>query len=338
MAIITTPDNTEETTIGPTPVNPNSPAPPSPELQALLGTPAPAAIPSDDKPGAPAVKGPAVTAKAPKTSNEDPAVIAAREAYKKAEQEAKNKKKAEVAAAKEAKAMKLKEEKAKKQAEKEAKAIERAAERAKQREAALAAIPILAPVEPSPLTSSVVKALEGDKVSVALKTAFSLENNSELGYKKLAERFGYSVVPLIEALVLEKVWPTKTPDEGGGAWAYKALYKAEKMNGTVSWGHMVNRASERFTMLNPENIAKREAAKEAAKAKAKEEALNQAQGIAGKAKVKPTTTSEGGFDISQLTDIDLFNLAKSCIIAMPDNMRDLLAMDAEVKEALKIDE
>ena len=94
MAIITTPDNTEETTIGPTPVNPNSPAPPSPELQALLGTPAPAAIPSDDKPGAPAVKGPAVTAKAPKTSNEDPAVIAAREAYKKAEQEAKNKKKA----------------------------------------------------------------------------------------------------------------------------------------------------------------------------------------------------------------------------------------------------
>ena len=234
--------------------------------------------------------------------------------------------------------MKLKEEKAKKQAEKEAKAIERAAERAKQREAALAAIPILAPVEPSPLTSSVVKALEGDKVSVALKTAFSLENNSELGYKKLAERFGYSVVPLIEALVLEKVLPTKTPDEGGGAWAYKALYKAEKMNGTVSWGHMVNRASERFTMLNPENIAKREAAKEAAKAKAKEEALNQAQGIAGKAKVKPTTTSEGGFDISQLTDIDLFNLAKSCIIAMPDNMRDLLAMDAEVKEALKIDE
>jgi len=337
MAIITTPDNNEQSeavTINPTPVNPA--APPSPELAALLGTPA--AIPSDDKPGAPAVKGPAVTAEAPKTSNEDPAVIAAREAYKKAEQAAKDKKKAEAAAAKAAKAEQAAKDKAAKQAEKEAKAVERAAERAKQREAALAAIPVLAPVEPSPLTASVVKALDDDKVSVALKTAFSLENNSELGYKKLAERFGYSVVPLIEALVLEKVWPTKTPDEGGGAWAYKALYKAEKMNGTISWGHMVNRASERFTMLNPENIAKREAAKEAQRAKQKEEAAAQAAGIAGKAKVKPTTTSDGGFDISQLTDIDMFNLAKACILAMPDNMRDLLAMDAKIKEALKIDE
>ena len=247
--------------------------------------------------------------------------------------EAKAAKKAEQEAAKAAKKAERDAQRAAKAAEREK---EKAAKKAAREAAANVPVPVLPAVEVKPPAESVMKTLKEGKASAALKAAWTSENQAELGYRQLAERYGYSVQGLIDELVAEGVWPTR---EGGGAWGYKKLYDAEKENGLKSWGHMVNRASERFTMYNPENIKKREQKAAEEEAKKKEEAALQAAGLVDKAKKsKGPKTVDPGMDVSQLDDVDMFNMAKACILAMSEEMRDLLCLDNEVKEALKLPE
>lgn len=260
---------------------------------------------------------------------------AAREKLKQMEQEAKAnaaaKKAAEAQAKEDAKAAKEAEKAAAKAIEDQAKAEAKAKE---QKELAdkLANTPDL---KPPTTPESEFQAQIAGKVSDALKAAFYADNKANMGYKMLGERFGYSVEPMIAELVAEGVWPTREKDGVQVPIGYKAVLKNEKETNRVSIGTLVNRASERFTMLNPANIAKKEAEKvEAAKRKLEDAALG-AGALAKKAKGAPINP---GMDVSQLSQEDLFDLAKACIMAMDANGRDLLALDPDIKDALKIED
>lgn len=235
---------------------------------------------------------------------------------------------------------------AKAKADKEAKEAEKKA-KAEQRKAELEAKrnikpPVGPEVQIKELPQNIIKALESGKASDALKTAFSQENNAELGYKKLGERFGWSVTPLIEQLVAEKVWPVKDEKDGGGPWGYKKLLEAEKENGLQSWGTMVNRASERFTMLNPENIAKREAARHKLEAERLEQEKIKAAGIAAglipETTKKTTTTSstETATNVAGLTQEKMIELAHACIMAMTEDSRNKLCALEDIQKALNL--
>jgi hypothetical protein len=265
------------------------------------------------------------------------ALAALAEAKAKAIEEAKAKKEAEAKAKEHQKELEKKAKEHQKELEKKAKAEERA----KAKEIAKAAIPVLPEVSLAGLAPRVEKTLTEGKVSVALKEAFNAEANSELGYKTLAERFGYSVIPLVQALVEERVWPTQTEGKNSGApWSYKKLYDREKELGIKSYGHMVNRASERFTMLNPENIAKRQQALEEAKARAKEEAAKKATEVANSSKAKGATVQKtvGEIEVANLEYEQLLDLAKACILALDQDGCDLLALDPDIRQALRLDD
>lgn len=343
MPVITTQSNPETV-----PVTAQVPAPPSAELQSVLGateqttpeavTPAAkplnaaqarlAQIKAEAQAKAEAVKAEARSAKEQaaldKIKAKEEAAIAKAKAKELADEEkakAKAAKDAEKAAAKEAAGKIKAEAKAKADAIKNVPA------------------PLLEPVALPDPNQSVIKTLQSGKASAALKAAFSAENNAELGYKQLGERYGYSVTPLITALVEEGVWPVKNDGEGNvlGPWSYKKLYETERENNLVSWGHMVNRASERFTMLNPANIAKREEARKKAEEQRKEQAALEAAGLAKKAEVKtPGTKATTSMDVSGLAQEDLCSLAKACILAMDSNFRNMLCADEEVANALNI--
>lgn len=339
MAVIDTTTNEAPETIATTNI-----APPSPGLAALLG----------NEPTEPDTTNEATTEKkqrAPKAKNpilqalEDKAKAAA-EAKKQAEAEAKKiaeEKKAAAAALKadkEAqKANREAEKAAKAQAKLDAKAAKEAEKAAKKaeaearREAAKNALPdtsSLPAVEVKGLNDTQVKTILEGKASAALKIAWTSELNGELAYKKLAERYGYSIKPLVEALVEEKLWPVQ---EDGTPWGYQKVYKAEKENSLKSFGHMVNRSAERFSSLNPANIEKREKAKAEAEAKRKELAALEAAGLAKKAATTTTTIKSSETDFSALSAEDLLKTAKACILAMDKNALAILEADPEVKEA-----
>lgn len=323
------------------------PSPPSAGLAALIGETAPqadlAAVQAEmqtDKPAkAPKPKNPILLALEEKAKAAAAAKKAAEEqakaiaAEKKAAAEAlKNDKEA----AKLAKAAAAEQAKAEKEAEKVRKAAEKEAAKAAaaaKREAAKNALPDVsqAPqVEVKGLNDSQLKTIMEGKASAALKIAWTSELNGEFAYKKLAERFAYSIKPLVAALVEEKSWPVQ---EDGTPWGYQKVYKAEKENGLKSFGHMVNRSAERFSALNPENIAKREQAKAEAEAKRKEQAALEAAGLASKAATKTTTIKSTEVDYSGLSAEELLKTAKACILAMDKNALAILEADPEVKDA-----
>ena len=197
--------------------------------------------------------------------------------------------------------------------------------------------PTLAPAPALPaLPQAIQRTLKEGTAAEALKAAWSADNNAELGYKQLAERYKYSIVPLVEDLAKEKVWPVepKGSKREGQPLSYKKLYNLEKENGIKSWGHMVNRASERFAMVNPENIKKREEEKQRKAEEAKANAANAASQIAKKAKGASTPATK--LDTSKLSHEDLFAMAKEAVVAMDAAMRDLFLADGDIRQILSL--
>jgi len=225
-------------------------------------------------------------------------------------------------------------EKAKKQEEAKQAREAKKEESAKLQEAELQAISnsIAATEAPLPTApdNTIIDALNSGDTLAALRSCFFAEKNAERGYTTLGEKFGWSVTPIIQELTAKGVWPINAANEPVG---YKRALKAEKEAGKIAFAHYINRASERFAMLNPKTRAEQEA-------KRKEAAFQRAADkLAG---IKPTKNKAAAevskdYDVSKLTQEELFDLAKVIIMAMDENTCDLLAMDGDVAARLKID-
>ena len=99
----------------------------------------------------------------------------------------------------------------------------------------------------------------GKPVVDQLKEAYISEEKGQLGWKQLANYYGWSIKPIQAAMIATNDWPMVTKKDAKGKettkpMGYKAIYNEEKEAGTPGLGYWLNRAANRFAEHKPEAL------------------------------------------------------------------------------------